>query len=438
MKKTPVTRHSSLVTFCLLLSAFFLLSSCQRQVEIHPAWSADAVIYEVNVRQFTPEGTFNAFAEHLPRLKDLGVDILWLMPMYPIGELERKGTLGSYYAIKDYTAVNPEFGTLDDFKAMVNKAQQLGFKVILDWVANHTSPDAVWTVNKDWYVTDSLGNFVIEYDWTDISKLNFENKDMRRAMTDAMLYWVKETNIDGYRCDVAGHVPVDFWEAAVKELKAVKPDIFMLAEAEEPPLQHKAFNMYYAWHQHAVMNQIAKGEADVNTLRHALEQMNQRFPDYTIPMFFTSNHDENSWHGTEFERMGDGARTFAVLTYLLPGMPLIYNGQEVGFDRRLEFFEKDVIDWNDRSDYTAFYRELNQLRKANPALHSQDKGGRLVEIKNTAPTAVFSFQREVKGNKVTAVFNLTNQQQPVEFESDCSELNAITALNPWEYKIFIQ
>jgi glycosidase len=404
----------------------------------HPAWSAHAGIYEVNVRQYTPEGTFNAFAEHLPRLKDLGVDILWIMPMHPIGELERKGSLGSYYAVKDYTAVNPEFGTLDDFKAMVNKAHELGFKVIIDWVANHTAPDAVWTVNKDWYVTDSLGNFVIEYDWTDIAKLNFDNKDMRRAMTDAMLYWMKEAKIDGFRCDVAGNVPVDFWEAAVKELKAVKPDVFMLAEAEEPPLQHKAFNMYYAWHLHTAMNRIAQGAVDVNALRHALELMNQRFPAYTIPMIFTSNHDENSWHGTEFERMGAAVRTFAVLTYVLPGMPLIYNGQEVGFDHRLAFFEKDEIDWTDNSNYTAFYRELNHLRKSNPALYSQDKGGQLVEIKNSLPNAVFSFEREAKGNKVIAVFNLTNQQQSVEFESDYSELNTIAALEPWEYRIIVR
>ncbi|MDR0295156.1 MAG: alpha-amylase [Prevotellaceae bacterium] len=424
--------------YCLLLTAYCVLSSCQQQVETHPAWSANAVIYEVNVRQYTSEGTFDAFAEHLPRLKDLGVDILWIMPIHPIGNLERKGSLGSYYAVKDYTAINPEFGTLDDFKAMVNNAHELGFKLIIDWVANHTSPDAVWTVNKDWYVTDSLGNFVVEYDWTDISKLNFDNKDMRRAMADAMLYWVKEANIDGFRCDVAGNVPVDFWEDAVKELKAVKPDIFMLAEAEEPPLQHKAFNMYYAWHLHSIMNKIAQGTVDVNALRHALEVMNERFSAYTIPMIFTSNHDENSWHGTEFERMGEAARTFAALTYLLPGMPLIYNGQEVGFNRRLAFFEKDKIDWNDSSDYTAFYRELNQLRKANPALYSQDKGGQLVEIKNSVPDAVFSFERAVKGNKVITVFNLTNQQQTVEFESVEPELKAIAALEPWEYRVIVQ
>lgn len=421
---------------CLLITACCLLTSCQNVAQ-HD-WRTNAVIYEVNVRQYTPEGTFSAFAEHLPRLKNLDVDILWIMPIYPIGELERKGTLGSYYAAKDYTAVNPEFGTLEDFKTLVNKAHEMGFKVIIDWVANHTSPDAVWTANKEWYVTDSLGNFVIEHDWTDIAKLDYNNNDMRRAMTDAMLYWLKETHIDGFRCDVAGNIPVDFWEAAAKELKAVNPDLFMLAEAEEPPLQQKAFDMYYAWHLHSVMNKVAQGTADANELRYVLGLMNQRFPAYTVPMMFTSNHDENSWSGTEFERMGAAARTFAVLTYTLPGMPLIYSGQEVGFGRRLAFFEKDQIDWNDTEDYTAFYRDLNHLRKSNPALYSQDKGGKLVEIKNSIPEAIFSFEREVKGNKVIAVFNLTNKQQSVAFESDYSELKTITALSAWEYKVFVR
>ena len=417
---------------CLLLSAFCLLfSACQPVTPHHPNWCADAVIYEVNVRQYTPEGTFEAFAAQLPRLKDLGVDILWLMPIHPIGTLERKGTLGSYYAVKDYKAVNPEFGTLDDFIRMVNKAHGMGFKVIIDWVPNHTSPDAVWSVHKDWYLTDSTGQFIIQYDWTDIAQLDYNNPEMRLAMIDAMLYWVKETRIDGFRCDVAWNVPVEFWEAAVKELKAVNPDLFMLAEAEEPPLQQKAFHVYYAWHLHSVMNRIAQGQADVHELRRALDSMNRRFPTYTIPMLFTSNHDENSWQGTEFERMGEAARTFAALTYLLPGMPLIYNGQEAGFNRRLAFFEKDEIDWSDPLDFTSFYRDLNRLRKANPALFSQEQGGLLVEIKNSAPEAVFSFERQVKGSKVTAIFNLTGKARPHVTIEGYPEVD----LQPWEYKI---
>ena len=425
--------HYLLITFlCFLFAA-----SCRQTAPLHPDWTADAVMYEVNIRQFTPEGTFDAFAHHLPRLKDLGVDVLWLMPIHPIGELERKGSLGSYYAVKDYTAVNPEFGTLDDFKSLVTTAHEMGFKLIIDWVANHTSPDAVWSIHKDWYMTDSLGNFVIQYDWTDIAQLDFDNQDMRRAMIDAMRFWVAETSIDGFRCDVAWNIPADFWEAAVTAVKAINPDLFMLAEAEEPPLQQKAFDVYYAWHLHHVMNQIAKGEADVNMLRRALTEMLQRFPDHAIPMYFTSNHDENSWQGTEFERMGGAARAFAALTYVLPGMPLIYNGQESGFDRRLLFFEKDEIDWKDPLDFTPFYRDLNLLRKTNPALYSQEQGGKLVEITNSTPAAVFSFERAVTGNKVVAVFNLSAQPQVPSFESDDPELKSIDCLEPWEYKLFI-
>ncbi len=426
------------ILYCLLLAASYLLASCQSEVK-HPSWSADATMYEVNIRQYTPEGTFNAFAEHLPRLKELGVDILWIMPLYPIGESERKGSLGSYYAIKDYMDVNPEFGTIDDFKAMVNKAHELGLKVIIDWVANHTSPDAVWTSNKDWYVTDSLGNFVVEYDWTDIAKLNYKNKDMRRAMTDAMLFWVKDTGIDGFRCDVAGNVPTDFWEAAVKELKAVNTDLLMLAEAEKPALQHKAFDVYYAWHLHAMMNRVAEGKANADSIRYVLGLMNMRFPLGTIPLIFTSNHDENSWNGTEFERMGVAARPLAVLTYLLPGMPLIYNGQEAGFNRRLEFFEKDQIDWVDSLGYTQFYQELNHLRKSNPALYSQPNGGKLEEIKNSASHEVLSFERKVEGNTVVAVFNLSNNMHNVDFPGTTHpELNELIALGPWEYRIFVK
>jgi len=416
----------------------FSFTSCQNIDRHHLDWTADAVIYEVNVRQFTTEGTFEAFSEHLPRLKDLGVDILWLMPIHPIGELERKGTLGSYYAVKDYTAVNPEFGTLDDFKALVNNAHQMGFKIIIDWVANHTSPDAVWSVHKDWYLTDSLGNFVIQYDWTDIAQLDFNNQEMRRAMTDAMLFWVKETGIDGFRCDVAWNIPADYWEDAVKELKAVNPNLFMLAEAEEPSLQQDAFQVYYAWHLHHVMNNVAQGIDDVNELRRVLGLMEQRFPSYAIPMYFTSNHDENSWAGTEFERMGEAARAFAALSYVLPGMPLIYNGQEVGFNRRLLFFEKDEIDWIDKSDYTSFYSNSNRLRKANPALHSQEQGAKLVEIKNSVPEAIWSFERKVEGNRVIAIFNLSDKAQHVAFDGNYPELGAIDMLEPWEYRIIEQ
>jgi glycosidase len=426
-----------LPTLCSLLFA-----SCNTpapQTLPHPAWSRNAVIYEVNVRQYTPEGTFNAFAAHLPRLKDLGVDVLWFMPIHPIGVEERKGQLGSYYSVRDYKAVNPEFGAIDDFKNLVAQAHELGFNVIIDWVANHTSRDAQWINNEDWYLKDSAGRIKMLYDWTDVAELNYDNPGMRRAMTDAMLFWVKETDIDGFRCDVAVEVPVDFWETAVTEIKAVKPGLFMLAEAEEPTLQQKAFNMYYAWDFHAVMNKVAQGKETVDALRSSWQRMNSRFPSFSIPMFFTSNHDENSWNGTEFERMGEAAKTFAALTYILPGMPLIYNGQEAGFNRRLEFFTKDEIDWTDTAHYTAFYKDLNQLRKNNPALYSQPEGGALQEIAHSAPASVFACKRSVEGNSVVAVFNLSSAPQHVAFEGTTEEeLKNGLHLQPWEYKIYVK
>ena len=312
-------------SFVLYLLIPLLLFSCKQgnkpavvtdqKTSVHPEWVYNATIYEVNTRQYTPEGTFNAFAQHLPRLKQLGVDILWFMPIQTIGEKGRKGTLGSYYSIRNYTEVNKEFGTLDDFKNVVKQAHEQGMKVILDWVANHTSRDNVWMdQHPDWYVRDSLGNIPVLYDWTDIAELNYDKADMRAEMIKSMMFWIREADIDGFRCDVAGEVPTDFWLAAKDSLKTLKSDIFMLAEAEKPELNESAFDAYYAWNFHHKMNMVAQGKANVDSLRAALQKMKTDFSPNAIPMIFTSNHDENSWNGTEFERMGDAAKTFAALT----------------------------------------------------------------------------------------------------------------------------
>ena len=445
----------------ILLFAALLLFACKTNdtTEVtttdsgqHTDWVYDATIYEVNVRQYTTEGTFSAFQQHLPRLKELGVDILWFMPIQTIGEVERKGSLGSYYSIQNYTEVNSEFGTIEDFKTVVDKAHAAGMKVILDWVANHTSRDAVWLEKKDWYVTNSDGKIVAPYDWSDVAKLNYDNEDMRRAMLESMLWWVRETGIDGFRCDVANEVPTDFWITATDSLKRLKPDIFMLAEAEEPELNQQAFDAYYAWGFHHKMNMVAKGEGNVDSLRASLNKMITRFDDRAIPMYFTSNHDENSWNGTEFERMGDAVPTFAALTYVLPGMPLIYNGQEVGFNRRLEFFEKDNIDWPSAESVhwlTDLYEHLNALKESNPALFAQEKGGEMVEIANNMPQKVWSFKRVKGENEVHCVFNFSDEEVWVEFEDGVSgtsfrEFNidepsvGIRAmkLKPWEFKLY--
>ncbi len=281
-----------------------LLFSCgskkqEATTSVHPEWVYDATIYEVNTRQFTPEGTFNAFTAHLPRLKELGVDLLWFMPVQPIGEKDRKGTLGSYYSIRNYTEINPEFGTMDDFITVVKEAHGMGMKVILDWVPNHTSRDHKWiTEHSDWYKRDSLGNPVIMYDWTDIAPLDYGKNEMRKAMIDAMAFWVREADIDGFRrCDVAYEVPIDFWETAKDSLITLKPDIFMLAEAEKPELNESIFDAYYAWDLHHKMNMVAQGKENVDSLRLSLKRMNERFSSHAIPMYFTSNHDENSWNG---------------------------------------------------------------------------------------------------------------------------------------------
>lgn len=417
---------------------------------MHPEWVYNAVIYEVNTRQYTPEGTFKAFANHLPRLQELGVDILWFMPIQTIGEKDRKGSLGSYYSIKNYGEVNSEFGTLQDFKEVVETAQSMGMKVILDWVANHTSRDAVWVdEHPNWYVRDSLGNLNVMYDWTDIAQLDYSIPEMRREMIYSMRFWVEETGIDGFRCDVAGELPTDFWEEAKDSLLVINNDLFFLAEAEKPELNEYAFDAYYAWDFHHKMNSVAQGKEPVDSLRASLKRMLENFPKHAIPMYFTSNHDENSWNGTEFERMGDAAQTFVALTYLLPGMPLIYSGQEAGFNKRLEFFEKDQIDFTDKDNFTELYTELNSLKKQHPALQSQERDGNISEIANNQPQSVWSFKRTKGEKELVAIFNLSKESLNVTLNenfkgvkyfmfnnSTKTEIKTEVDLQPWEYKIF--
>jgi len=443
----------------LLLFAAGLIISCSGDKTkdvvseaIHPEWSKDAVIYEVNTRQFTPEGTFSAFAKHLPRLQELGVEILWFMPVHPIGEVDRKGTLGSYYSIKDYKAVNPEFGTFEDFKMVVDEAHKLGIKVIIDWVANHTSRDAVWTTeHPDWYVIDSVTNKpVAPFDWTDVAKLDYSKTDMREAMTEAMLYWVKEAGIDGFRCDVAAEVPVDFWESTVTRLREVQPELFMLAEGESPELQHKAFNMYYSWTFHHIMNNLAQGKSNLDSLRSYLSKGMSRFPLNTVSMNFTSNHDENSWNGTEFERLGNHAKQMAALTFVMPGMPLIYNGQEAGFNRRLQFFEKDSISWTGDKSYEELYKNLIALKKENRALDVPFTQ-MPEEIKTEKPDAVLVLKRSANENIVLSIFNFSPDRVKVSLkdgvvEGDYKELNSANTSNlkngseielePYGFRIF--
>lgn len=398
--------------------ALLVLSCTDKKAPVHPDWAYNSVVYEMNVRQFTPEGSFNAAAEQLPRLKDLGVDIVWLMPIHPIGVEGRKGSLGSYYAASDYCAVNPEFGTMEDFDAFLAKAHELGLKVIIDMVCNHTSPDAVWNneVGYDWYIRDSLGHTIVEYDWTDIAKLDYSNAELRKAMEDVLRFWI-DKGLDGYRCDAAWSLPTDFWAGILPELKAENPELYFLAEAEKPELNIEGgFDAAYAWKLHHVMNEIAQGKAGIPELKAVLDTTAIDFPKETFMLSFTSNHDENSWAGTEFERMGEAWKVMAVLCYTLPGcQPLIYTGQEVGWNKRFEFFEKDITpDWTD-NEFTAFYKEMNALYHDNAALAAGEKGGEFEIVSEADSTLVFS--RTVPGNKVTVSAQL---------------------VAPWEYSITVE
>ena len=408
----------------ILCLAVLSLAACKKSA--HPDWTYKSVMYEVNIRQFSPEGTFAGVEAQLPRLKELGVDILWLMPMYEIGTEGRKGTLGSYYAISDYKKVNPEFGTMEDFEHLLAEAHKLGFKVILDWVANQTAPDNVWMTEKpaDFYERDSLGNAIYEYDWTDTRSLNYENEDVWWAQDDAMRFWLAK-GVDGFRCDAAGEVPAEFWKGILPKMNKDFPNIYLLAEAERDNLADPAetFDANYAWELHHLLNSLAQGRKTVADLQDYVARDAARFPKEAFRLMFTSNHDENSWSGTEFEREGAAANACAVLCFTLPGsQPLIYTGQEIGLSRRLEFFEKDPItDWS-ANEYTTFWKTLVDLKHKNPALAAGEKGGDIVwwELPEGLD-GIVAFHREVKGNKVIVVanFGVTPAEEPA-ISSDSS------------------
>lgn len=405
-----------------------LLYRCQPPAcKRHPEWAYSSVVYEVNVRQFSVDGNFAAVREQLPRLKELGVDILWFMPIYPIGEERRKGSLGSYYSIRDYCAVNPEFGTFDEFKAMVDEVHRLGMRVILDWVPNHTSRDAVWThEHPDWYKHDpETGEIATPYDWSDAAQLDYDNPQMRRGMTDALLFWLRETAIDGFRVDMAMLEPIGFWNDCVPELEAFMEaqsrGLFMLAEAEGPEFHSAAFDATYSWEVHHLTVDIAQGKVQnpAEVLRGKLMQQAEAYPMDALRLRFTSNHDENSWSGSEFQRYGAAAKQMAALMYLLPGMPLIYNGQEAASDRQLEFFEKDPVDWSGLGgEFEEFYRELNKLRHSLRALRGGVQGGDMYAVDNSLPDKVFAVKRRLGDRVVFGLFNFSGDHADLEFHDD--------------------
>jgi len=465
-----ILTNGKLFVLMLLTTSIFVVLSCNKkgsnsdsdqsandsEIEMKvqpPEWSKNATIYEVNIRQYTEEGTFNAFKEHLPRLKELGADILWLMPIHPIGEKNRKGPLGSYYSVKDYKGINPNFGNKKDFKELVDKIHEQDMRVIIDWVANHTAWDNhLIEEHPEWYSKDSSGNFHAPVeDWPDVVDLDYDNQELRKYMRNAMKYWVKEFNIDGYRCDVASMVPTDFWNKTRKSLDQIKP-VFMLAEANEPELHEEAFDMTYAWDLHFIMNEVAKGKKNAEDLKKKLAKDQKKYPEGAYRMLFTSNHDENSWKGSVYERLGEGVETFAVLTYTLPGMPLIYNGQEACMDKKLEFFKKDKIDWK-TCEMTDLYKKLNKLKKNNKALWNGNQGGSYEKIKTNNRKETFAFMREKEGNTILVVTNLSDSPSKVAlkgkkyvgkytdyFSKETKELKKKSSVNldKWEYKVFVR
>ncbi|MBP3298960.1 MAG: alpha-amylase [Muribaculaceae bacterium] len=430
----------------------------------HVDWAPGAVIYEMNLRQGTAGRNLKGAAAELPRLKQLGVDIVWLMPIHPISELNRKGTLGSYYAVKDYKDVNPEFGTVADLKDFVARAHALGMKVILDEVCNHSGCDNAWVAERpDFYAKDKDGKMFGPFDWTDTYKFDYSNPEMREAMIDALKFWVRECDIDGYRCDVAMQVPVDFWDRARQELLSVKP-VFMLAEASTPELTVAAFDADYAWPMKDVFNAIAatKGvnsyakEKKQNLPRlnalaidSLLAAQERQYPQDTYRMNMVTNHDLNSWEGTEFERYGKGLGAFAVLSYTLPGMPMMYTGQEVGFNHAFEFFEVDPVtpDYT-ANEYTAFYTMLNALKHSQPALRAGRTGGKMVRYATENPD-IYVFSRQLPDSEVITVVNLSDAKAKVKFTGETPALDGKrdwfssedaklpATLKPWEYHIYV-
>ena len=368
-----------------LIAASF--AACNRVEKTTHDWTVNAVVYELNVRQCTAEGTLKAAEERLPKIMAVQADIVWLMPIYPIGEKGRKGTLGSYYAVKDYCDVNPEFGTLDDFDHFLKTAHEMGFKVILDWVANHTSPDNDWVSERpaDWYVRDSLGNTVVEYDWTDIAKLNYGSVQMRAEMEKSMRFWL-DRGIDGFRCDVAYQVPHDFWSDVIGKFREAYPRrLYFLAEGEDEWLHEAGFDATYSWQLLHLLDKVAQDSVGTKDILRYIEWNKKTYPSDAYRLTFTSNHDENSWSGTEFERMGDAWKAVTVLCWTLPNaQPLIYTGQEVGYDHRFEFFEKDPMPDLPQNDTTDFYINLSSFKHAHPALRSDNSNFAVISQTDSA------------------------------------------------------
>lgn len=385
---------------------------------VQPSWSQNAVIYQVNTRQFSAQGTFKGVEAGLDHIKALGADIIWLMPIHPIGEKNRKGSLGSPYAVKDYFGVNPEFGSEQDFHDLVNGIHARGMKVIIDWVPNHSAWDCdLVTSHPQWYARDFKGDFRPSpwWDWDDIIEFDYDQPDLRAYMIDALQFWVKTFDIDGFRCDVAGYVPNDFWEQARRQLDSIKP-VFLLAEWENRDLHEQAFNMSYAWSWNETVHGIAMGDLPLDKLRKYYSWNERSWPKSAYRMTFVSNHDMNSWDGTQYEQFGIFLKAVIVLSVIGEGMPLIYNSQEAGETKRLAFFERDPIDWQSH-EIGDFYRQLITIKKSIPALFNGPFGATMIQVPGSHMDKVFAFVRQQGNDKVLVILNFSDAPVSVTFDS---------------------
>jgi glycosidase len=422
----------------------------------HENWSYNLGMYEVNMRQYTPDGTFAAFSEHLDRLQDMGIGILWFMPIHPIGEKNRLGSLGSYYSVQNYLDVNPEYGTLEEFKALVQNIHQRGMYVIIDWVANHTSWDNVLTTeHPEWYVTDANGNFIAPpgTNWSDVIELDYTHQELRDYMINAMSFWVTEIGVDGFRCDAVSFVPNDFWLEAISQLKSTRSDLLFLAEGDGREWHNLGFDMSYGWGLYGfgngVLKRIADGVNNANNFHSYAGSEKSTYPE-KYRMYFTSNHDENSWHGTTSELFGNAAEVCAVLTCTFNGMPLIYSGQEAGLDKRLAFFDKDDIPWQEHPN-RELYTTLLHLKKEHKALWNGKNGGLMKRVKSNNNADIYALIRQKDTDRVCVIMNLSDQETRAVLESadiageyqnvfnnetvTMSDSTTIT-LSPWEYVVY--
>jgi alpha-amylase len=439
-----------LVSFssCKLMPKEEAKTSAATYIDGHPSWIMQGNVYEVNLRQYTPEGTLSAFEKHLDRLKDMGVQTFWFMPINPISKVGRKGVLGSYYAVASYTGFNPEYGSLDEWKAFVKKAHEKGFKVVIDWLPNHTGADHPWlTTHPDFYIKDSTGKAAIPFGWDDVRQLDYKNRAMQDSMIGAMKFWLTETNIDGFRCDVAWNVPAEFWSRCIKELKEIKPDIFMLAEGDKSYLHPSGFDATYPWMLFHKMVSIAKGRSPAIALDSVQYVYDTLYPKNALQLYFTSNHDENSWNKADYGTMpGPIHAPFAVYTLTAAhSIPLIYSGQEEPFLDSLSFFYKDTITFNNYGR-AKFYKTLLELRKNNAALASNASSKKVIAGDEKA---IYAYLRQAGDKKVFVILNLSGQQQSTKITDASLQADAtnvftgkkenvenLSTLEPWGYRVY--